>query len=74
LVTAQTRSGSNRWHGNGYEIYNSSEFYASPPNLNNPNLSNNPTKINTFGAAVGGPLVKDRLFLFGDLWAEHFRS
>jgi hypothetical protein len=66
LVTAQSRSGSNRWHGSGFEYRNTNWGAASAPNLNNPNLTLTPFKINDFGGSVGGPLVKNRLFLFGD--------
>ena len=66
LVTAQTRSGSNRWHGSAFEIRNTDWGAASDPNLNNPNLVVNPLHINQFGGSVGGPLVQNRLFVFGD--------
>jgi len=66
LVTAQTRSGSNSWHGSLFEYRNSDWAQASPPNLNNANVANNPFKINQFGGSIGGPIIRSRLFIFGD--------
>jgi hypothetical protein len=67
LVTAQTRSGSNTWHGSLFEFRNTSWGEASHPNLLNANVTqNNPFKINQFGGSVGGPIIANRLFIFGD--------
>lgn len=73
LVTAQTRSGSNQLHGSAFEIRDSNWAAASNPNLNNPNVANNPFKVNEFSGSFGGPLVKNRLFIFGD-YQGHRRS
>jgi Carboxypeptidase regulatory-like domain/TonB dependent receptor len=66
LVTAQTRSGSNAWHGSAFEIRDSGWAEASAPNLPNPNVANNPFKVNEFGGSIGGPIRKNKLFFFGD--------
>jgi hypothetical protein len=67
LVTAQTKSGSNAFHGTGFEYRRSSAqqaldpFADAPPNNFLP-----PTLHNQFGGSVGGPVLKDKLFFFGD--------
>lgn len=67
VVIAQTRSGGNAWHGSAYEFRRSSWAEASNPNLQNPSLATlPPLKINLFGGSIGGPLVRKRLFIFGD--------
>lgn len=67
VVTAQTRSGGNSWHGSAFEFRRSSWAEASNPNLQNPSLAALPTfKINLFGASLGGPIIKNKLFVFGD--------
>jgi outer membrane receptor protein involved in Fe transport len=66
LVTAQTRSGSNTWHGSLFEFRNTNWGNASPPNLQNSNITENPFKVNQFGGSLGGPIVANRLFIFGD--------
>ena len=67
VVIAQTRSGGNAWHGSAFEFRRSSWAEASNPNLQNPSLAVSPEfKVNLFGGALGGPIVRKRLFIFGD--------
>lgn len=63
VVNAITRSGTNQFHGSAYEFLRNSALDArnffdagSVP----------PFKRNQFGAAAGGPIQKDRTFVFGD--------
>lgn len=71
LVTAQTKSGSNAFHGSAFEYRRSDAQQARDPfanatvnSLTGKFLS--PTLHNQFGGSVGGPIKKDRLFFFGD--------
>jgi Carboxypeptidase regulatory-like domain len=67
LVTAQTRSGSNSFHGTAFEYRRSDAQQARDPFANAPpNNSLPPTLHNQFGGSVGGPVRKDKLFFFGD--------
>jgi hypothetical protein len=67
LVTAQTRSGSNAFHGTAFEYRRSDAQQARDPFANAPpNNTLSPTLHNQFGGSVGGPIKKDRLFFFGD--------
>jgi hypothetical protein len=67
LVTAQTKSGSNAFHGSAFEYRRSNAqqaldpFADAPPNNFLP-----PTLHNQFGGSIGGPILKDKLFFFGD--------
>jgi hypothetical protein len=75
-VALVTKSGTNSIHGSVYEYlrntYTSANDYfnklAQLTNctLPNPNDCNTPPKLirNIFGASIGGPVKKDRLFLF----------
>jgi carboxypeptidase family protein/TonB-dependent receptor-like protein len=67
VVNSVSRSGTNDLHGGAYEFIRNSAFDArdiadvfggrsSPP----------PFKRNQFGVALGGPLKKDKVFLFGN--------
>ncbi len=71
LVTAQTRSGGNSFHGTAFEYRRSdaqqardpfSEFAPDP--LTGRYLA--PNLHNQFGGSVGGPIRKDKVFFFGD--------
>ncbi|HEX4005299.1 MAG TPA: TonB-dependent receptor [Acidobacteriaceae bacterium] len=67
LVTAQTRSGSNNFHGTAFEYRRSDAQQARDPFANAPpNNTLAPTLHNQFGGSVGGPVMKDRLFFFVD--------
>jgi hypothetical protein len=65
-----TKSGSNRFHGDVYEIWNGSLFNATDYFLHANDTSGNIAKkprstVNEFGVSVGGPILKDKLFFFG---------
>jgi len=67
LVTAQTKSGTNEFHGTAFEYRRSDAQQARDPFANAP--PNNllaPTLHNQFGGSVGGPVLKQRLFFFTD--------
>ena len=71
LVTAQTKSGSNTFHGSAFEYRRSDAQQARDPFANaTPDALTGrylaPTLHNQFGGSVGGPILKERLFFFGD--------
>lgn len=67
VVIARSRSGGNAWHGSGYEFRRSSWGEAGNPDFQNPTTGASPSfKINLFGGSLGGPIVHNRLFVFGD--------
>lgn len=68
-VLIVTRSGTNRLHGSLYEFLRNSDFDA--PNYFDHD-STPPFQRNQFGASLGGPIHKDRTFLFGNY--EGFRQ
>jgi hypothetical protein len=71
LVTAQTKSGSNDIHGSAFEYWRSDALQARDPFTE---FAPNPlthrfipgTLHNQFGGSVGGPIIKNKLFFFGD--------
>jgi hypothetical protein len=65
-----TKSGSNRFHGDLYEIWNGSLLngtdYFLHANDTPCNIAKKPrSTVNEFGVSVGGPILKDKLFFFG---------
>jgi hypothetical protein len=70
-VTLVTKSGTNSFHGSAYEqnrsnIGHANEWFNKHTELENgePNVPGT-LERNVFGAALGGPIKKDRLFFFG---------
>ena len=71
LVTAQTKSGSNSLHGTGF-FYRRSDWTQA----RDPFAQSAPDPIThrlipgsrwaQFGGTIGGPIIKDKLFFFGD--------
>ncbi len=71
LVTAQTKSGSNDFHGSAFEYRRSDAQQArdpfaefAPDPLTGKYLA--PNLHNQFGGSVGGPIRKDKIFFFAD--------
>ena len=67
-VNAVTKSGTNRFSGNGFEFLRDHRFNATSPfaalGPDGKRLDDG-LKRNQFGGTLGGPIVKDRLFFFG---------
>jgi hypothetical protein len=66
-VNYVTKSGSNRFHGNLYELWNGSKFNAADYFTNATSGNHKPrSTLNHFGGSVGGPIIHDKLFFFFD--------
>ncbi|MGB8493157.1 MAG: carboxypeptidase regulatory-like domain-containing protein [Candidatus Acidiferrum sp.] len=62
-----TKSGTNQFHGNLYELWSGSKFSAADYFTNATPGNHKPrSTVNHFGGSVGGPIVHDRLFFFFD--------
>src|SRR5881628_1457630 len=64
VVNVGIRSGTNTLHGTGYAFGRSDAWAAR--NFFNPTGPKQPTELEQFGGALGGPIMKDRLFFFGN--------
>jgi hypothetical protein len=60
-VNVTTKSGTNSLHGQGFYYFRDQSMDA-----NLPGASNNYFQRNQFGASVGGPIIKDKVFFFVD--------
>lgn len=65
-IGVQTKSGSNEFHGSGFYYYRNSDQQARDPFTNKPGVPLAPATWKQFGGSVGGPIIKDKLFFFGD--------
>ncbi|PYS12735.1 MAG: TonB-dependent receptor, partial [Acidobacteria bacterium] len=62
-VSIVTTSGTNRLHGSAFEYLRNSALDAR--NFFDQTIGTPPFRRNQFGGALGGPLKKDKMFLFG---------
>jgi len=63
-ISVITKSGTNQFHGSLWEQYQNSDMNATPYFYNAVGLSTPFLNRNQFGATLGGPIKKDRLFYF----------
>jgi len=71
LVTAQTKSGSNDIHGSAFYYRRTDATQARDPfaqSTKNPQTGRfiPSSRWQQFGGTIGGPIIKDKLFFFGD--------
>jgi len=79
-VSLVTKSGTNQFHGSAYE-YNrtllgaANDWFNKEAQLTS-GLPNKPGELirNTFGAAIGGPIIRDRLFFFANYEGQRSRE
>ena len=64
VINSITRSGTNELHGSAYEFLRNSALDAR--NYFDTTSSPLPFRRNQFGADAGGPIIKSKLFVFGD--------
>jgi hypothetical protein len=64
VINMATKSGTNDIHGTAYEYYRNAALNANLFFNNRNNISRPEFTQNQFGAAVGGPVIKDRTFFF----------
>ncbi|MCJ7504012.1 MAG: hypothetical protein MUP80_13280 [Acidobacteriia bacterium] len=62
VVNIVTKSGSNTWHGNAFEFLRNDKLNAS----NFFSHEVDPLKRNQFGGSIGGRIIRDKLFIFGN--------
>ena len=66
-VNYVTKSGTNDFHGNLYELWNGSRFNAANFFTNSTPGNHKPrSTVNHFGGSLGGPILHDKLFFFFD--------
>jgi hypothetical protein len=73
VVNAIIKSGTNRYHGNVFEFFRNSALDARDY-FELPGDAKASYKQNQFGGTLGGPIIKDKLFWFGDYQGTRIRN
>jgi hypothetical protein len=76
VTNLSTKSGTNSWHGSGYEYFrnkvlNANEYFNKQTELLNGNKNVAPPWTqNQYGFQVGGPVIKDKTFFYVN-WEQY---
>jgi hypothetical protein len=73
-VNLVTKSGTNSWHGSGWEYIRNDALDANDFFLNQQKIARPALRFNQFGVTIGGPIVKDKLFFFLSLQGDRFKA
>lgn len=74
ITNIVTKSGTNEWHGSVYEYFRNDALDASNFFNNANNLPRTILKQNQFGIALGGPILRNRHFVFGNYEGNRVRQ
>jgi hypothetical protein len=74
VINVTIKSGTNELHGTLFEFLQHEKLTANKWENNRAGLGRGSFKQNQFGAAVGGPIIKDRTFWFADYQGTRIRS
>jgi len=74
VVNVTIKSGTNQLHGALFEFLQNDKLNANKWESNRAGVDRGAFKQNQFGAAAGGPIRKDRTFVFGDYQGTRIRS
>ena len=72
VVNVAVKSGTNRVHGFAYDYLRNDKLDARPYDFTGTGVAKQPLRRNQFGFGLGGPIRRNRLFLFGNLEGIRF--
>ena len=74
VLNATSKSGTNEFHGDAWEFLRNDKLDAANFFENANNLKKGEYRQNQFGATIGGPIRKNKLFIFGDYEGTRVRQ
>jgi Carboxypeptidase regulatory-like domain/TonB dependent receptor len=72
VISNVIKSGSNLYRGNAFEFYRNSRMDANQWANNRSNAAKPDRRQNIFGGTLGGPIMKNKLFFFGNYQGTRF--
>jgi hypothetical protein len=66
VINLESKSGTSNWHGSAFEFFRNDAMDAANFFSNATDQPKNPLHYNQFGGSVGGPVRRDKTFIFGD--------
>ena len=66
VLNATVKSGTNSLHGAAWEFFRNDVLDAADFFENNNGVPKGELRWNQFGASIGGPIIKNKIFFFGD--------
>jgi len=74
VISASIKSGTNEYHGTAYEFFRNDVLNANNWATNWAGGGKNKMRWNMFGGTFGGPIIKDKLFVFGDYMGIRYHT
>jgi hypothetical protein len=68
------KSGSNTWHGSVFDLLQNSALNSTDAGDKLNGVEKASTRENTYGFTVGGPIKKDKMFVFGSIQWDKLRQ
>ncbi len=72
IVSTQIKSGANAFHGNLFEFFRNDVLNANSWSNNFTDSPRTKLRWNEFGGTLGGRIIRDKLFFFGDYQGQRF--
>ena len=66
VLNATIKSGTNQFHGAAWEFFRNDKLDAADWFEDNQGIKKGEFRQNQFGGSIGGPIIKDKIFVFGD--------
>ena len=74
MINVNLKSGTNQLHGSVFEYCQNRDLDANTWNNNLAGAQKRPVRQNQFGGTAGGPIMKNKLFMFGDYQGTRIAS
>ena len=74
VISNVIKSGTNQFRGNAFEFYRNSKMDANSWSNNRSNAAKPDRRQDIFGGTLGGPLVRNKVFFFGNYQGTRFNA